>query len=240
MNFTIHHLPPEERPRERMQHFGSEALSTQELLALILGRGVSGESVMVTAQRLLMQFPSLEALANASLEELCALKGIGIAKACQIRACMEMGRRVNLATIAQARQGKIAPTIFSPKDVFRAVQDKLTTYTKEHFFALSFDTKQKLLGVDTVAIGILNASLVHPRETFTAALRRHASHLILAHNHPSGDTSPSEEDIVLTERLAQAGALLGIEVLDHVIVTKTDYLSLRDEGFLTSGGNELP
>ncbi|MDP4007279.1 MAG: DNA repair protein RadC, partial [bacterium] len=197
--FTVRDLPISERPRERLEKYGAEALSAQELLALILGRGVRGESVMMTAQRLLSEFGSLEGVMDASLEELKKLNGIGIAKAGQIKACLEIARRAQVQRDAvQDSPKKGKDHIVSPKEVHALVQSRLREYSKEHFFVLSFDTRNKLLGMDTISVGTLNASLVHPREAFESAIRRHADHIIIAHNHPSEELEPSEEDIEVT------------------------------------------
>lgn len=216
-NFTIHDLPREERPRERLEKFGPEALSAQELLALILGRGISGESVMVTAQRLLSRFGSFRNIQEASLEDLEDIKGIGMAKAAQIQACLEISRRINNNVYDQNSKGKKRQTL-SSKNVYQLIKSKIKNYSKEHFVVLSFDSRNRLIGLDTIAVGTLNSNLVHPRETFEAAVRRHAARIIIAHNHPSGDTEPSEEDLKITKQIVEAGKIMDIEVLDHLII----------------------
>ncbi len=230
-SFTIHDLPPEERPRERLAKFGEHSLSIQELLQLILGRGIAGESVAVTAQKLLTHFGSLQKLSEASIEELSQIRGIGLAKACQIRACFEIARRTyNNDQISKDKQA--IKTVLSAEDVFKLVKSKLKNYTKEHFFVLSFDTRSKLLGIDEISVGTLNANLVHPRETFEAAIHRHGAQVIIVHNHPSGDPEPSKEDLEITQKLVESGKLLGIEVVDHIIVTSKNYLSLKEESYI--------
>lgn len=233
-SFTVRDLPQQERPRERLQEFGSEALSAQELLALILGRGSGGESVMTTAQKLLARFGSLQGVMQSSLEDLRSVRGIGLAKAAQIKACMEIARRGDerVAESFKETAGRKQKLVVSPHTVFKLVHSKISNYAKEHFLVLSFDTRNKLLGIDTVAVGTLTASLVHPRETFDAAIRRHASHIIVAHNHPSNDTEPSPEDIETTRRLAHAGKILGIELVDHIIVSPFGFLSLKEKHLL--------
>lgn len=231
--FTVQDLPREERPRERLQEFGPEALSLQELLALVLGKGVAGEPVMTTSQKLLSHFGSLEGVLQASLEELQSIKGIGVAKASQIKACMEISRRQgNIKVSLKQKNGKGKKSIISSQAVYEIVRAKISNDSKEHFLVLSFDTRHALLGVDTVSIGILNASIVHPRETFDAAIRRKASYIIVAHNHPSWDLEPSQSDIETTKRLSQAGKILGIEVLDHIIISQLGFLSFKDKGIL--------
>lgn len=216
-SFTIHDLPVDERPRERLEKFGPETLSAQELLSLILGRGTKGESVAVTSQKILSKFGSLETLREASIEDLKEIRGIGLAKAAQLQACIEISRRINGSTQLQTQKGK-KRHILSSKDVYQLVNSKIKNYTKEHFIVLSFDSRNKLLGTDTISVGTLNANLAHPRETFEAAIRRHAAKIIIVHNHPSGNTEPSKEDIEITKQLVEAGKVMDIEVLDHLIV----------------------
>jgi len=226
-SFTIHDLPFEERPRERLVKFGEQALSVQELLQIILGRGIAGESVVVTAQKLLSQFGSLQKLAEASIEELSSIKGIGLAKATQIKAVFEIGRRLS-TQISPYKSKKLT----DPKKVYQLMKSKLKDYRKEHFFTASLDSRNKLLGIDEISIGTLNSSLVHPRETFEAAIRRNAISVILLHNHPSGDTELSEEDLEMTRRLVESGKILDIEVIDHVVITKDKFLSMKERGLL--------
>jgi len=224
-SFTIHDLPVSERPRERLQKYGSESLSAQEILALLLGRGIAGESVMVTAQRLLSQFGNLKAIAAASLEELSQIKGIGIAKASQIKAASELANRLESHSEASAK-----PLLKTPENVVDLVKGSLKGKKREHFLVISLDTRSRLIKVSELSVGSLDSSIVHPREVFKEAISASAASVIFAHNHPSGDTTPSEEDIKLTKRLADAGELMGIEVLDHVIVCDRSYLSLKREG----------
>jgi len=216
-SFTLHDLPLEERPRERLQKFGSESLSASELLALILGRGIKGEPVMMTSQKILSRFGSLKGLEEASLEDLKEIKGLGLAKAAQIQACVEIARRINDSDHVQKQKGK-KRQILSSKDVYNLVKSKIKNYSKEHFIVLSFDSRNKLIGIDTITVGTLDSNLIHPRETFEAAVRRHASRIIIAHNHPSGNTEPSQEDLEITRQLVEAGKIMGIEILDHLIV----------------------
>lgn len=216
-SFTLHDLPSQERPRERLQKFGSEALSAQELISLILGRGVRGESVTIISQKILSKFGSLEALREASLEDLKEIKGLGLAKAAQIQACIEIARRINNSGQAQKQKNK-KRQILSSKDVYQLVKSKIKDYVKEHFIVLSFDNRNRFLGMDTISVGTLNANLAHPRETFEAAIRRHAAKIIIVHNHPSGNTDPSKEDIDITRQLVEAGKVMDIEVVDHLVI----------------------
>ena len=224
-SFTIHDLPISERPRERLQKFGIEALSAQEILALILGRGVAGESVMVTAQRLLSRFGSLKGIAGASVEELSQVKGIGVAKGSQIKAAFELANRVEGYSEAGNK-----PLVKTPEDVVGLVRGRLKGKKKEHFLALLLDTRNQLIKVAEISVGSLDSSLVHPREVFKEAISATAASVIFVHNHPSGDPTASEDDIKLTKRLAEAGEIVGIDVLDHIIISDKNYLSLKREG----------
>jgi DNA repair protein RadC len=221
-SFTVHDLPLSERPRERLLKLGSEALSAQEILALILGRGVKGESVMATSQKLIIRFGNLKGVANASVEELTQIKGIGPAKAAQIKAALELSRRLE-TDISETSQ----PMLKSPEDVAAVVRSQLKGKKKEHFLVLCLDTRNKLINCKPVSIGSLDTSIVHPREVFKEAVSSCAASVIFAHNHPSGDPEPSKEDIELTKRLAKAGEIIGIDVLDHIIVCDRSYLSLK-------------
>jgi len=224
-SFTIHDLPTSERPRERLQKFGVEALSAQEILALILGRGIAGESVMITTQRLLSQFGNLKGIASASVEELSQVKGIGIAKASQIKAAFELANRLEDYSAAGDK-----PLVKTPDDVVSVVKSKLRGKKKEHFLALLLDTRSQLIKVSEISIGSLDTSIVHPREVFKEAISASAASVVFAHNHPSGDPEASEDDIELTKRLAKAGEIVGIDVLDHIIIGDKKYLSLKREG----------
>jgi len=224
-SFTIHDLPISERPRERLQKLGVAALSAQELLALILGWGVAGESVMVTAQRLLSQFGNLKGIASASVEELAQIKGIGVAKASQIKAAFELANRLEGYSEAGEK-----PVVKTPEDVAGLVKSRLKGKKKEHFLALLLDTRNQLIKVAEISVGSLDTSVVHPREVFKEAISASAASVIFVHNHPSGDPEASEDDIKLTKRLAQTGEIVGIDVLDHIIICDKKYLSLKREG----------
>ena len=224
-SFTIHDLPISERPRERLQKFGAEALSTQEILALILGRGIAGESVTVTAQRLLSQFGNLKGIAGASIEELAQVKGIGLAKASQIKAAFELANR--LEGYPETDKKTI---VKSPDEVVSLVRSRLKGKKKEHFLVLLLDTRSQLIKTSEISVGSLDTSVVHPREVFKEAISASAASVIFVHNHPSGDPQASEDDINLTKRLFEAGEIVGIDVLDHIIVCDKDYLSLKRKG----------
>ena len=222
--FTVHDMPKQERPRERLQRLGSDALSSQELLALIIGRGISKRSVLDIAHELMRRFGSIHGMSEATIEELSAVKGIGIAKAAQIKAAFELAKRQDL-------EQDIPPfTVNNPQTLVKAIRATIQDKAKEHFKLVLLNTRNKVTGIIPISVGTLNASLVHPREVFKEAIHGNAASVILVHNHPSNDLEPSEEDIKLTRRMVEAGNIIGIEVLDHIIITKNDFLSLKARG----------
>jgi DNA repair protein RadC len=223
---TLNDLPNFEKPRERLQQYGPEALSIQELIALILGRGIKDEPVMVISQRIISKFGSLENLANASIDDLCQIKGLGIAKAAQIIACFQLQKRLKQHHINHYDKA----TNFDK--ITEVLIEKFGHYTREHYGIVSLDSRNKVLGIDTISIGTLTASIVHPRETFESAIRRHAAKIIIVHNHPSGEIYPSDADYETTKRLVEGGKILAINVIDHIIVTKDNYYSFIENGML--------
>lgn len=220
-SFTINDLPLSERPRERLLAHGVQALSAQEVLALVLGRGVRGESVMLTAQRLLSKFGNFRTMADATPEELASIKGIGPAKAAQLKAAFELGKRADIPLPLASN------SIRSPTDVVAEMRAKLKGKKKEHFWIILLNTRNQVIRKAESSIGSLNASIVHPREVFKEAVTASAASVILVHNHPSGDPQPSQEDIDLTRRLVQAGEMIGVSVLDHIIVCDERHSSLK-------------
>ena len=224
--FTVRDLPKPERPRERLLKFGAEALSSQELLALIVGQGVSKKSVMTIAQELMTRFGSIRAISEATIEELSKIKGIGIAKSAKLKASFELAKREDL------EEEHIDYDIKDPQGVVKAIRAKIKDKAKEHFKLILLNTRNKIIGISDISTGTLSASLVHPREVFKEVITHSASSVILVHNHPSGDTEPSEEDIKITRRMIEAGKILGIEVLDHIIIGKKDFCSLKARGLI--------
>jgi len=207
-SFTVRDLPRQERPRERLQKFGPEALSAQELLALVIGRGIPKKSVMSIAQELLAKFGNIKAIGQATIEELCQIKGIGLAKAAQIKACFELGKREDLEPEPKDFNIK------NPESVVKAIRASIKDKAKEHFKLILLNPRNKIIGISTISIGTLNASLVHPREVFKDAIKHSAASVVLAHNHPSGDPEPSEDDLKITKNLVESKEILGIEVID--------------------------
>ncbi len=225
-SFTVRDLPKPERPRERLQRLGPDALSSQELLALVIGRGIPKKSVMTIAQELLVRFGNVKAISRATLEELSQIKGIGIAKAAQIKACFELAKRENLEADEENFDIK------NPEAVFKLISSSIKDKAKEHFKLILLNSRNKKIGISTISIGTLTTSLVHPREVFKDAITHSAASVVLAHNHPSGDPEPSEDDLKITKKLVESGKILGIEVIDHIIIGKNNFYSFREKGLI--------
>lgn len=219
-------VPREDRPRERMMIDGAEALSDAELLAILLRTGTRNESAVNLANRILRECGGLRQLVDMSIAELINIRGVGPAKAVQLRAGIELGRRL------ARRAASDRPAIRKPEDAAKLVMEDLRSELREHFVCLFLNTKNQVLARETLSVGTLNASLVHPREVFRAAIKRGSASIICLHNHPSGDPTPSPEDIALTRRLQEAGALIGIDVLDHIVIGDGRFISLKEQGYL--------
>ncbi|HEY8531410.1 MAG TPA: DNA repair protein RadC [Limnochorda sp.] len=222
---TIRELPETLRPRERLQRLGPEALSDQELLAILLGTGNQEESALDLARRILAQFGVGRSLAEASVEELREIPGVGLAKASQIRAAVELGRRLAGYVPQRIRLDR-------PERVAEFLRVEMAHLDREQFRVLLLDARSRLIHQHVVAVGGLDSAPVHPREVFKEAIKRSAASVILAHNHPSGDPEPSAPDLGVTRRLCRAGEILGIEVVDHIIVAQGGFVSFRAKGLL--------
>ena len=225
-NKTLLSLPKEERPRERLKKIGIDNLSLPELLALVIEKGKRGRNVLSLAQELLAYFGNLEKIKEASIEELQKVEGIGFATACKLKAAFKLGERV------QNQPMKDGQKINSAEDVFKVLKNDLGNKKKEHFKVLSLNSRNQLISLDDISIGTINANLVHPREIFKTAIQNLAVSIILVHNHPSGDPEPSEDDLIITKRLVEAGKIMGINILDHIIITKNKFLSFKEKGLI--------
>jgi DNA repair protein RadC len=226
---TIKDLPKNEQPRERLKRHGAKALSDAELLALLIRTGTRNESALVLAQRILKGDgvkTGIMYLIDASLEELSKIKGIGLAKSVQLKAAVELGRRMSLY------QNSDTIVINSPNDVKNLLMEEMRYLEKEHFKAILLNIKNHVISVEDISIGSLNTSIVHPREVFKTAIKRSSASLIIVHNHPSGDPTPSKEDIQVTKRLVDAGKIIGIEVLDHIIIGNGIFISFKEKGII--------
>ncbi|VBB07861.1 radc protein [Lucifera butyrica] len=224
-SLMIKELPESERPREKMMQKGSQALSEADLLAILLRTGTKKVSVKMLAEELLAQY-GINGLGGLTTQELSKVPGIGVAKAVTVLAGIELGKR--LSSLGPGEK----VVVRSPQDAAHFMMGRLRYEAKEHFIVLLLSTKNHIIAAPTISIGSLNASVVHPRELFREAVNYAAASVILIHNHPSGDPTPSQEDIALTHKLADAGELLGISVLDHVIIGDGKYVSFKEKGIL--------
>ena len=222
---SIKEMPKDMRPREKMISDGETSLSDAELLAVIIGKGTVKMNAIELANQILVNYENLKKVKEASLEELMEEKGIGQAKAIAIKAAMELGRRAAMAIDNKQ-------SIKSPDDVSRLVMEEMRYFDREHFRVIYLDRKSGIISKKDISIGGLFSSLVHPREVFKPAIKSSAASIILVHNHPSGDPSPSNEDIRITERLLDVGKIMGIEVIDHIIIGDNKYCSLKAKGHM--------
>jgi len=219
---AIRDFPTEERPRERLRNYGPGHLTNTELMAILLRSGLAGENVVAMATRLLARFDGLDGLARAGYDELCAEKGISHAKACQILAALELGRRFASLTPADR------PAVGSPGDVANLLMAEMSMLEQEHFRVVLLNAKNHVLGVQSVYIGNVDSAVVRPAEVFTEAVRRTCPRIVIVHNHPSGDPTPSPEDIDITRRIIEAGRVLDVEVMDHVIIGRGRFVSMKE------------
>ncbi|HAT73642.1 MAG: replication and repair protein RadC protein [Candidatus Moranbacteria bacterium GW2011_GWF2_36_839] len=218
----IKDLPKVDRPREKIEKYGSDKLSDAELLAILLRTGTKDCNVLKLAQKILQKFPQ-EKILTASLNDLKNIHGLGKVKAMEIMACLELGKRI--------LKDKKANLILSPKDVWESCKD-IRDHKKEHFVIFYLDTRNQEIQREIISVGILNANLIHPREVFEPAIRVSAAQIIVAHNHPSANPEPSDDDVTITKRLVEAGKILGIEIIDHIIIAKNSYVSLKNKGYM--------
>jgi DNA repair protein RadC len=223
-HITIQDLPLAERPRERLQYYGAAALSNAELIAILLRVGRPGENAVALGHRLLTEFGGLPGLARATFSDLTQVRGVSTAKIAQVKAALELGRRL-LLTAPDSR-----PQITSPADAASLLMLEMGSLEQENVRTLLLDTKNRLLASPTVYIGNVNSSIIRVSEIFRAAVRENATALIMAHNHPSGDPTPSPEDVQVTRAIVEAGQLLGIEVLDHLVIGHQRFVSLKERG----------
>jgi len=219
---TIKELPKVERPREKLIQYGPGKLSNSELLAILLRSGKKGENVVQLANKILKKF-SKDELPNLTFNDLKDYSGLGPAKACEIVACFELGKRL--------LKDKKAEIYLKPKEIWEELKD-LRDHKKEHFVIFYLDSRNQEIKREIISVGSLNANLVHPREVFEPAVRNLAAQIILAHNHPSNDPEPSEDDLEITKRLVESGKILGIEVVDHIIITKTEFISFKEKNLI--------
>jgi len=228
VSVMVRDLPKEVRPREKLLQCGASALSDIELLAILLRTGTTSKSVLHLAEDVLAQYKDkgLAAVIHMSPQEIASIHGVGLAKAATVVAAVELGRRLS------ERAAQTIEKVEGPEDVARYVIPSLRFEQKEHFLAMFLDIRNRILVLSTISVGSLTASIAHPREVFREAIRYSAAGVILVHNHPSGDPTPSREDIQLTKQMMKAGEIMGIPVLDHVVVAGDNFLSLKEANCL--------
>lgn len=229
MAMMVRDLPEDERPREKLLKQGAVFLSDAELLAIMLRTGTRTQSVIHLAEEVLAKYKNrgLLSIMNMSAKELAGIKGIGQAKAATIMAAVELGKRFYMKAAERKEP------VRSPEDAAAIAMPQLRYSMKENFAVMILDTKHQVLGMPIVSVGNLSASVVHPREVFEIAIRNYAAAIILIHNHPSGDPSPSGEDISITRRLVKAGELMDIPVIDHIIIGDDSFVSLKEKGLIS-------
>lgn len=221
----IKELPEDMRPREKLAKLGEGRLDDHELIAIILGMGTTKFNALDIARQLMIKYRTLRRLKEASLEELMNEHGIGVAKAVSIKAAIELGRRLALCQ-------ETAAVITSPEDVKTLIMEDMRYLDREHFKVIYLNRKGGIIHIEDISVGGLHSSIAHPREVFKNAVKRSAASIILVHNHPSGDPTPSHEDMETTRRLVEAGQIVGIEVLDHVIIGDNKYCSMKSRGLI--------
>lgn len=222
-NITITSLPANERPREKLKNHGVKALSNAELLAILLRTGTKNESALSLSYKILSQNDGIRSLANAGVTDLNKISGIGLAKASQLIAAVELGKRIAQYSYNEDIYVK------RPQDAADMLMEEMRYYKKEHIKIIMLNVKCKVIGVEEISIGSLNSSLAHPREIFIPAVKNSSANIILIHNHPSGDPTPSKDDIEITRRVYEAGKILGIELYDHIIIGDGVFISIKEK-----------
>lgn len=225
-SLKIMDLPKNERPRERLARYGADTLSNAELLAIILRTGTKNENIITLCNKLIKETGGLNGLLNMNLDEFMELRGIGKAKATQLMALSELSKRFK--TYRAGDMYKIS----QPKEAADYVMEDMKSLDVEHLKVIMLNTKNMVISVRDVSIGSLNSSIVHPREVFCEAIKKRSASIIICHNHPSGDPTPSNEDINITNRLRECGKIIGIELIDHLIIGNGIYISLKEKGIL--------
>ncbi|MCK4777042.1 MAG: DNA repair protein RadC [Actinomycetia bacterium] len=220
--FTVKELPYGLRPRERLLRYGAGVLSDADLLAVLINTGKKGESVIVLSVRIIKIFEGLEKLSQATCEELKKIKGLGEAKTANLLASFELGKRI------ACRKFEKRTVIKKPNDVADILMPEMRYLEKEYFKAIILNTKNEVLKIEDISIGSLSSSIVHPRELFKAVMKHNGASVVVVHNHPSGDPSPSPDDVGLTKRLIKAGDILGISLLDHIVFGNGRFVSLKE------------
>lgn len=223
-SYRISDLQQSDRPRERLEKLGAKSLSDAELLAILIRAGIPGENAVQVGQRLIKEFGGLYGIHRADFEDVCQLKGIGPAKAAQIKAAIELGRRMARENLEEQ------PAIHSPQDAADLLLYEMSALEQEEVRVILLDTRNRVLKIDFIYRGSLNTSNIRIGELFKAALKRSAASIIVVHNHPSGDPSPSPDDIAITRAIIQAGKLLDLEVLDHLVIGRGRFVSLKERG----------
>jgi DNA repair protein RadC len=223
-SYRIADIEEKERPRERMAKLGPGALSNAELLGILLRIGVQGENAVQMGQRLLVEFGGLAGLHRATFDEVCNQHGMGPAKAAQVKAAIELGNRLRIENPEEK------PAIHCPEDAARLLQYEMSALPQEHLRVVVLDTRNRLISIEKIYVGSLNSSMVRVGELFRPAIQRNAAAIIVVHNHPSGDPTPSSEDVILTKAIVQAGKLLDIDVLDHLVIGQGRFVSLKERG----------
>jgi DNA repair protein RadC len=223
---SMHEMPRDERPRERLLRLGAGACTSAELIAILFRTGSTQRSALGLAEELLHHFHGLHGAVLASVEQMQQVKGIGEVKAIEILAAVELGKRLQL--VAEG----VKPTIRGPQDAANILMPELRDEPKEHLKALMLDTKNRVMRIVSISVGTLNSSVVHPREVFRESIISNAAAIVLVHNHPSGDPTPSEEDRRVTTRLAEVGREVGIELLDHIVLGHNRFVSMKEKGMM--------